>query len=248
MNFNQPQENFNFNAPDNNLQNAQSPQPPQPKKSKTLIIILAVIFGLIILATLFVLAIQIILASFSNIADKPYAANDKTSTEALSYKYGETTTKERIFGVDVSGLRTKMGYTLDTSGATNYSSTTNSCHVGINHGFAPKEFINTGDDENSTDSLLIGYVNKPEVTKTSDKTFKYVSSDGKTGSAPVKYVSTTIDSEGTSKNVGVYARVITGGQGIIVTMLVACDTEEEFMEASSEFEKTVVFWDTEAKY
>jgi len=233
-------------------QQFQQPYQPQPKKTNTvLIVVLIAVIGIPLLAGLgfFLLAATGALAILDPSIKEPTensAPIDDAS--ALSYVYGETA-PERIIGVDVSGLRTDLGFDLVTNGNTAYTSPTSSCIIGVTSGYAPDEYVGTGDDEKATLDLLEYYSGKDfDATKVTDRTFVYKGENNVTGAAPVKYLETEIQSQGEKRYAGVQARIITGGGGQAITILTSCATQDELDEVQAYLETSAPFWATESKY
>lgn len=235
-------------------QPSQMPPYPGPKRNHTLLIVLLSIFGGAMLIGVLIFVGLVAFVNNANKTDSTYTGSDETNpssstdTSALSYKYGETAT-ERIIGVDVSGIRTEMGYVLLQNGNTAYASDDSSCNIIVNHGFAPDEWVNTGNDETATEGLLNEYLRKLDHSPLENRDFVYVDEDGSQGIAPTKYSEAMIDYDGNGEQYsGTYARVISGAPKIVVTITVLCKTDSELQQATEQVEQVVKFWPTEAKY
>ena len=170
------------------------------------------------------------------------------SNKPISYHYGETTKQKVIYGLNASILRTKLEYKLVTSDGTSYISSDGKCSVLVNDGQTPDSYNKTGNDETATVALLKKYLRKNTPSSPVDKNFQYISNQGATGSVPMKYSTSPINVNGATEYAGVYARVISAGGGVTVTITIICETPEQLSSAASALEKNVYFWNEEASY
>lgn len=227
------------------------PQTPKKKSKKGLIIGLIAGGVAFILISLFIigavgLAFLNSIGSPEDSAPSPTSDSGTTASDKgqLSYAYGESSS-DRMIGFNMKPLQADAGWIFDSSAGTTYNNASGTCHVIINHGYAPDNLVNTGDDaQASVDAIKVIYGTTPLGT-IEDKELLYLGKTAETdGMAPFKYSSSKLS---TGESAGIWGRVISGSK-IAMSLSVICDSEAELEKANKEIESNVYLWPTETNY
>lgn len=230
--------------------------PPKKKNNTALIVILSIVgffflSGFLLIVGFFILvgigastSSSNVPASDSKESSSPNSGSTDSSTEALGYVYGETS-EERIVGLNLEPLKQNAGWVFASDGSTSYENAAGTCNVIVNHGYAPEELVNTGDDaQASVDAIKIIFGTTP-IEAVEDVQLDYVIPDSDTiGVAPFKYVASTLT---TGQEAGIWGRVVSGSN-IAMTLSVVCDSDAELSKANAEIANNVYVWPTETKY
>jgi hypothetical protein len=233
------------------------PALPPKKKNNTVLIIILSIVGFFLVSG-FLLIVGLILLVGIGASSSTSTNNDdsdssgsssvppteSSSTEALGYVYGETS-EERIVGLNLEPLKQNAGWIFASDGSISYDNPAGTCNMIVNHGYAPEELVNTGDDaQASVEAIKIIFGTTP-IENVEDMQLDYVVTDSTTtGIAPFKYVASTLT---TGQEAGIWGRVISGSN-IAMTLSVVCDSEAELSKANAEIANNVYVWPTETKY
>ncbi len=202
---------------------------------------------LIILIIAFISIISIFSAIIFFISSGNNLFPTDQTNQPISYHYGETSKQTITFGVNASIIRTKLNYTLAPN-STNYISSDSKCSILVNSGQTPDAYNKTGNDETATAALLKEYLRKATPSAPTDVDFKYISNQGATGFVPMKYSTATLTTNGVIKYAGVYARVISAGSGITVTITTICNAKQQLSAAATAIENKVYFWNEDTFY
>lgn len=230
-----------------------SSQPQQKKPDVALIILLSVV-GIIIIGVVgFFLLLNSFTQNYNKGVDDPepdtYSSQQSlppvpTSGKPLDYDYGQTSTKEKEFGLDSSYLSTigKYSKTISASGSVIYDSTDRSCRVIVDDTYDSTDYIGTGNDEAASVTLLKNNNSWVSTDPAKDSFFNFQSASGNKYVAPVKYSDATAEvKDAGTQYLTVYARVISAGEGKAVTVTTNCSTPEKRTALDKQIETNFTF-------
>lgn len=213
-----------------------------PKSGSNTRLIVGVVVGAIAVVTATVFAVLLfagsgekdtITTSPETKANSPYS-----KSEPFSYEYGAQS-EESIFGINATSLRTAKDYKLSESGSPAYSSADGTCDVLVNSGYAPEDYLDTGDDGQATEQLVSDYFGDVKVTDKENRLLKYKSSTVDEAYAPAVYAEGVAKDKNSNKKVGVYGRVISGGPGMAITITMSCDSQDALTKTAKDIEGNV---------
>lgn len=230
--YGQPGANYSYQGPTNSSRSA---------KSST-----GLIAGVIAGVTAISVAVTIAVLTFNGLdkentfttSSETKANSPYSESEPFSYEYGAQS-KESIFGVNATNLRTAEDYKLSESGSPAYSSADGKCDVLVNSGYAPEGYLNTGDDGQATEQLVSDYFGDVKVTDKENRLLKYKSSTVDEAYAPAVYAEGVAKDKNSDKKVGVYGRIISGGPGMAITITMSCDSQNALTKTAKDIESNV---------